>query len=108
MVAEGGRRPSEAASEKRASWPNADSGGTGTGPEWSAMRREGSVKAPQSCCILEKSRKKLVNLARIQQNSCKICEILGKTEKESAIFNENFEIRERCILAIFFFAAPFR
>ena len=35
----------------------------------------------EKCCILEKSRKNLVNLARIQQNSGKICEILGKTEK---------------------------
>ena len=45
-VAESGRRPSAAASYKRAYWPNADPGGTGTGPEWTGMRREGSVKAP--------------------------------------------------------------
>ena len=30
------------------------------------------------------------------QNSGKICEILEKTAKNAAIFNENFEIRERC------------
>ena len=27
-------------------WAHAASAGTGTGPEWSGMRREGSVKAP--------------------------------------------------------------
>ena len=37
------------------------------------------------------------NLAKIQQNSGKICEISGKQQqKKSAIFNEIFEIRERC------------
>ena len=36
------------------------------------------------------------NLAKIQQNFGKICEILGKNNKKSAIFNENFEIRDRC------------
>jgi len=36
-------------------------------------------------------------LAKIQQNAGKICEFLEKkTAKISAIFNENFEIRERC------------
>ena len=35
------------------------------------------------------------NLVNIQQNSDKICEILEKREKNSAIFNEKFEIRER-------------
>ena len=38
-------------------------------------------------------------MANIQQNLAKfgeICEILEKTAKKSAIFNENFEIRERC------------
>ena len=38
------------------------------------------------------------NLVKIQQTLAKIgkiCEILGKTAKKSAIFNENFEIRER-------------
>ena len=35
-------------------------------------------------------------LAKIQQNSGKICEFFDKNSKISAIFNENFEIRERC------------
>ena len=36
------------------------------------------------------------NLAKIQQHSGKICEILEKkTANISAIFNENFEIREQ-------------
>ena len=41
-----------------------------------------------------------LNLAKIQKNSGKICDILEKNSKisakNSAIFNENFEIRERC------------
>ena len=39
-------------------------------------------------------------MAKIQQNSGKICDILEKNSKisakNSAIFNENFEIRDRC------------
>ena len=54
----------------------------------------------EKCCILEKSRKNWLNLAKIQQNSGKICDILEKNSKisakKSAIFNENFEIRDRC------------
>ena len=34
-------------------------------------------------------------MAKIQQKSGKICEFLGKNRKKTAIFNENFEIRER-------------
>ena len=51
----------------------------------------------EKCCILEKSRKKLVkfgeNSAKFSQNLRNFWE---KTAKNSAIFNENFEIRERC------------
>jgi len=51
----------------------------------------------EKCCILEKSRKKLVTFG---ENSAKFSQILRnfgeKTAKNSAIFNENFEIRERC------------
>ena len=36
------------------------------------------------------------NSAKFWQNLRKICEILEKTANNSAIFNENFEIRERC------------
>ena len=36
-------------------------------------------------------------MAKIQQNSSKICEILQKKkQKNAAIFNENFEILELC------------
>ena len=35
-------------------------------------------------------------MAKIQQKFGKICELLEKTAKNSANFNENFEIRERC------------
>ena len=51
----------------------------------------------EKCCILEKSRK---NLVKFGENSAKFWQnlrIFGKkTAKISAIFNENFEIRERC------------
>jgi len=51
----------------------------------------------EKCCILEKSRKKLVTFG---ENSAKFSQILRnfgeKTAKNSAIFNENFEIRARC------------
>ena len=51
----------------------------------------------EKCCIWEKSRKKLVKFG---ENSAKFKQILRnfgkKTENNSAIFNENFEIRERC------------
>jgi len=51
----------------------------------------------EKCCILEKSRKKLVKFG---ENSAKLSQNLRnfgkKTAKNSAIFNENFEIRERC------------
>ena len=51
----------------------------------------------EKCCILEKSRKKFVKFG---ENSAKFWQNLrtfGKnTAKISAIFNENFEIRERC------------
>ena len=51
----------------------------------------------EKCCILEKSRK---NLVKFGENSAKFWQILRifgkKTAKISAIFNENFEIRERC------------
>ena len=48
-------------------------------------------------CSFRNPEKIWFNLAKIQQNSGKICEILGKKQqKKSAIFNENFEIRERC------------
>ena len=44
--------------------------------------------------------KKMVKFGKIQQHLAKfgqICEILEKkTVKNSAIFNENFEIRARC------------
>jgi len=47
----------------------------------------------EKCCILEKSRKKLVKFG---ENSAKLSQNLRnfgkKTEKNSAIFNENFEI----------------
>ena len=50
----------------------------------------------EKCCILEKSRKKLVkfgeNSAKFSQNLRNFGE---KTAKNSAIFNEHFEIRER-------------
>ena len=49
-------------------------------------------------CILEKSRKNLVkfgeNSARFWQNLRNL-KFWKKTAKNSAIFNENFEIRER-------------
>ena len=35
-------------------------------------------------------------LVEFGENSGKFCEILEKTAKNSAIFNENFEIRDRC------------
>ena len=51
----------------------------------------------EKCCISEKSRKKLVKFG---ENSAKFWQNLRnfgkKTAKNSAIFNENFEIRERC------------
>ena len=51
----------------------------------------------EKCCILEKSRK---NLVKFGENSAKFWQKLRnfgkKTAKISAIFNENFEIRERC------------
>ena len=51
----------------------------------------------EKCCILEKSRKNLVTFG---ENSAKFWQnlrIFGeKAEKKTAIFNENFEIRERC------------
>ena len=51
----------------------------------------------EKCCILEKSRK---NLVKFGENSAKFWQVLRifgkKTAKISAIFNENFEIRERC------------
>ena len=51
----------------------------------------------EKCCILEKSRK---NLVKFGENSAKFWQNLRnfgkKTAKISAIFNENFEIRERC------------
>ena len=65
----------------------------------------------QNCCILGKSREKLVkfskNSAKIQQkiskNSAKIQQLLAKfatfcknQQKKTAIFNEKIEIRERC------------
>ena len=34
--------------------------------------------------------------SNILANFAKFCETLGKTAKNSAIFNENFETRERC------------
>merc|ERR1712078_292453 len=36
----------------------------------------------EKCCILEKSRKNWLNLVIIQQDSCKICEILGKKQQK--------------------------
>ena len=51
----------------------------------------------EKCCIWEKSRKKLVKFgeksAKFSQNLRNSWE---KTAKNSAIFNEKFEIRERC------------
>ena len=51
----------------------------------------------EKCCILEKSRKNLVTFG---ENSAKFWQNLRffgeKTETKTAIFNENFEIRERC------------
>ena len=48
----------------------------------------------EKCCILEKSRKNLVTFGENSANSGKICKFLGKKQKkETAIFNENFEIR---------------
>ena len=46
-------------------------------------------KAPESCCILEKSRK---SLAKIQQNNGNFCEFLSKSAKFSAFFNENVAV----------------
>ena len=55
----------------------------------------------KKCCILEKSRKNLAKIwPKFSKNSAKFgkfCENLQKkTAKFSAIFNENFAIRERC------------
>ncbi len=58
----------------------------------------------QNCCILGKSREKLVkfskNSAKIQQKFSKFWQILQHfvkiSKKKSAIFNEKIEIRERC------------
>jgi len=55
----------------------------------------------QNCCILGKSREKLVKFSK---NSAKIQQILAnfatfcknQQKKNSAIFNEKIEIRERC------------
>ena len=54
----------------------------------------------QNCCILGKSRK---NLVKVSKNSAKIQQLLAnfatfckKSAKNSAIFNEKLEIRERC------------
>merc|ERR1712078_458558 len=44
----------------------------------------------EKCCILEKSRKKLVKFGE------NLAKFWGKTAKNSAIFNEKSEIRERC------------
>ena len=40
--------------------------------------------------------KKWLKLAKIQQNVGKFAKFWKKTAKKSAIFNENFEVRERC------------
>ena len=40
--------------------------------------------------------KKMVKFGENSAKFGQICEILGKNSKNSAIFNENFEIRERC------------
>ena len=54
----------------------------------------------QNCCILGKSRKKLVkfskNSAKIQQILANFATFCKNQEKNSAIFNEKIEIRERC------------
>ncbi len=78
-----------------------------------ASCRCSGLKGSSEKYILWKERSKLENaafwknpekiwlhLAKIQQNSGKTCEILEKNSKisakNSAIFNEKFEIRERC------------
>ena len=51
----------------------------------------------EKCCILEKSRKKLVTFGENSAKFRQILRIFGKKQqKNTAIFNENFEIRERC------------
>ena len=51
----------------------------------------------EKCCILEKSRKNLVKFGENSEKTlAKIAKFWKKTAKNSAIFNENFEIRERC------------
>merc|ERR1712118_611488 len=58
----------------------------------------------QNCCILGKSREKLVkfskNSTKIQQKFSKFWQLLQhfvkKSAKNSAVFNEKIEIRERC------------
>ena len=54
----------------------------------------------QNCCILGKSREKLVNFSKISAKFNKFLQILQHfvkiSKKKSAIFNEKIEIRERC------------
>ena len=54
----------------------------------------------QNCCILGKSREKLVkfskNSAKIQQILANFATFCKNQQKNSAIFNEKIEIRERC------------
>ena len=58
----------------------------------------------QNCCILGKSREKLVRFAKIQQKFSKFWQNLQhfvkiskkNQQKKSANFNEKIEIRERC------------
>jgi len=54
----------------------------------------------QNCCILGKFREKLVkfskNSAEIQQILAKFATFCKNQQKNSAIFNEKLEIRERC------------
>ena len=54
----------------------------------------------QNCCILGKSREKLVkfskNSAKIQQILVNFATFCKNQQKNSAIFNEKIEIRERC------------
>ena len=55
----------------------------------------------QNCCILGKSREKLVkfskNSAKIQQLLANFATFCKNQQKKSAIFNETIQIRERCI-----------
>ena len=57
-------------------------------------------KISQNCCILGKSREKLVkfskNSAKIQQILVNFATFCKNQQKNSAIFNEKIEIRERC------------